>query len=145
MTIQQRSSGAIEILTLAGRLTLGEGCGALREAVIRLAGRKADPLVDLSGIGYIDSAGLGELVACFHSIATAGREMKSLRPAKRVDSMLHITKLLRNTAQNGSARRVSGVLAVRRPHPLRATRRSRFSTMSLLRWRGLRAAKHDGY
>ena len=101
MTIQQRSSGAIEILTLAGRLTLGEGCGALREAVIRLAGRKADPLVDLSGIGYIDSAGLGELVACFHSIATAGREMKSLRPAKRVDSMLHITKLLRNTAQNG--------------------------------------------
>jgi anti-sigma B factor antagonist len=93
MTLQQRTSGPIEILTLAGRLTLGDGCSSLREAVRKIAERKADLLVDLAGVNYIDSAGLGELVACFNSVTAAGREMKLLRPGKRVDSMLHITKL----------------------------------------------------
>ena len=93
MIIQQRTSGTIEILTMAGRLTLGEGCSALREAVRQLVDRKTDLLVDLSGVNYIDSAGLGELVASFNTITAAGREMKLLRPAKRVDSMLHMTRL----------------------------------------------------
>lgn len=78
---------------MAGRLTLGEGCSALREAVRQLVDRKTDLLVDLSGVNYIDSAGLGELVASFNTITAAGREMKLLRPAKRVDSMLHMTRL----------------------------------------------------
>ncbi len=93
MIIQQKTSGTIEILTMAGRLTLGEGCSALREAVRQLVDRKTDLLVDLSGVNYIDSAGLGELVASFNTITAAGREMKLLRPAKRVDSMLHMTRL----------------------------------------------------
>lgn len=92
-TIHQRASGAVEILSLAGRLTLGEASAALRHAVRAAVDRKADLLVDLSLVTYIDSAGLGELVASYASAKAAGRAMKLLRPHKRVDSMLQITKL----------------------------------------------------
>jgi hypothetical protein len=43
--------------------------------------------------GFVDSAGLGELVASYNLIAAVGRQMKLLRPGSRLDSLLHITKL----------------------------------------------------
>ena len=66
--LQQRTSGTVEILTLAGCLTRGNGCSSLREAVRKIAERKADLLADMSGVNYIDSAGLRELVACFNAV-----------------------------------------------------------------------------
>lgn len=93
INIHQRTKGGVEILTLAGRLTLGEGSSALREAVRAAIERRQNVLVDLSQVTYIDSAGLGEMVASYASVAAAGQAMKLLRPNKRVDSMLQITKL----------------------------------------------------
>lgn len=93
MTIQRRNSGSIEVIHMAGRLVLGEGTSALRETIRAAVERESDVLIDLSGVSYIDSAGLGELVAGYSSVTSRGREMKLLRPAERVDSLLHITKL----------------------------------------------------
>ena len=93
LTITSRKSNEIEILVLSGRLTLGEGTGALRETARKALDSGADILVDLSGVDYIDSAGLGELVSAYASAAARGRHVKLLRPLKRVDSLLHITKM----------------------------------------------------
>jgi anti-sigma B factor antagonist len=93
LTIAQRRTGTVEVLRLAGRLTLGEGSSTLRNAIRDTCERGVDVLVDLSDVSYIDSAGLGELVAGFATIASQGHEMKLLKPNKRVDSMLQITKL----------------------------------------------------
>lgn len=93
LTVHTRNSGSVEIITLAGRLVLGEATSGLREKLRLVAARPAHALLDLSGVTYMDSAGLGELVAGFSAVTAAGRTMKLLRPAHRVDSMLHMTKL----------------------------------------------------
>ena len=93
LTISNRRSGGVEILDVAGRLTLGDGTGALRDATRKAMERGADLLLNLSGVAYIDSAGLGELVGSYASAVSRGRRMKLLRPQKRVDSLLQMTKL----------------------------------------------------
>ncbi len=93
LTITQRSAGPVDILTLSGKLILGEPTAALRGAIGFAMTRGRDLLVDLSGVSYIDSSGLGELVAAFASVTSRGMEMKLLKPHPRVDSMLLITKL----------------------------------------------------
>jgi anti-sigma B factor antagonist len=92
-TINNRKSGEVEILILSGRLTLGDGTSTLRDSARQALDSGADLLLDLSGVDYIDSAGLGELVSAFASATSRGRQMKLLRPLKRVDSLLHITKM----------------------------------------------------
>ena len=93
LTISSRKAGEVEILVLAGRLTLGDGTAGLRETARKVLDRGANILIDLSGVDYIDSAGLGELVSAYASAASRGRHVKLLRPLKRVDSLLHITKM----------------------------------------------------
>ncbi|HME08439.1 MAG TPA: STAS domain-containing protein [Bryobacteraceae bacterium] len=67
MSIHHRTAGTTEIVSLAGRLTLGEASSTLREWIRGAIELKADVLVDLSPITYVDSAGLGELVASYDS------------------------------------------------------------------------------
>ena len=93
LTISSKRNGNIEILVLAGRLTLGDGSSSLRAVVKETLERTSSIVVDLSSLAYIDSAGLGELVSGYASAKARGAEMKLLRPSKRVDSMLQITKL----------------------------------------------------
>ena len=92
-TIQSPTTGNIEIIRLAGRLVFGEGTSSLRDTLRNPGERKTDILVDLSGVSYVDSAGLGELVAGYAFMTSRGLRMKLLRPTARVDSLLHITKL----------------------------------------------------
>lgn len=93
LTIAHHRFGTVELLKLSGRLTLGDGSSSLRSAISAAIANQQDLLVDLSDVSYIDSAGLGELVAGFASVTSGGRKMKLLKPNKRVDSMLQITKL----------------------------------------------------
>lgn len=92
-TINTRNSGGVAVLGLAGRLVLGNGTGQLREAVQKAIGASQDLLIDLAGLEYMDSAGLGELVGAYASASARGRRMKLLRPQPRIGSMLQITKL----------------------------------------------------
>ena len=91
--ILNRRSEGVEILALSGRLTLGEGTSALRAAARKALDAKSNLLIDLSGVDYIDSSGLGELVSAYASATSRGLHLKLLRPLKRVDSLLHITKM----------------------------------------------------
>jgi anti-sigma B factor antagonist len=93
LTISNRKSGEVEIMILAGRLTLGDGTAAFRESARKALDSGSDILVDLSEVNYIDSAGLGELVSAYASATTRGRKVKLLRPLNRVSALLHVTKL----------------------------------------------------
>jgi anti-sigma B factor antagonist len=83
----------VEVIHVSGRLVLGDGASLLRDAIRDALASKADVLLNLSWVSYIDSAGLGEMMAGYTAVKSCGREMKLLRPAERVDSLLHITKL----------------------------------------------------
>lgn len=94
VTINTRLSGEVTILDVAGKITLGDGSVLLREKVKELsaAGTK-NVLLNLEGVSYIDSSGIGELVAAFTSISNGGGALKLLHLTKRVQDLLQITKL----------------------------------------------------
>jgi len=83
----------VVILTLKGRLTLGES-NLVREKIAALsAAGKHNVVVDLGGVDYIDSTGLGILVICFTSLKKQGGALKLVNPNKRNVELLLLTKL----------------------------------------------------
>jgi len=83
----------VTILTLKGRLTLGES-NIVREKIAQLAAAgKKNVVVDLGGVDYIDSTGLGILVICFTSLKKVGGALKLVNPNKRNVELLLLTKL----------------------------------------------------
>ena len=83
----------VAVLTLKGRLALGES-NVLRERVTQLAAaERHKTVVDLSAVDYIDSTGLGVLVICFTSLKKQGGALKLVNPNKRNIELLLLTKL----------------------------------------------------
>jgi len=83
----------VTILTLKGRLTLGES-NLVREKISQLgAAGKHNVVVDLGAVDYIDSTGLGILVICFTSLKKQGGALKLVNPNKRNVELLLLTKL----------------------------------------------------
>ena len=89
-----RHSGNVAILDLNGTITLSSGLGAIRGAVRDLvdAGHR-NILLNLAGVGFMDSSGLGEMGGTYTTVANLGGTLKLMNAHSRVDSLLHITKL----------------------------------------------------
>ena len=89
-----RQVGDVSVVDAAGRLTLGEGSSAFRETIRDLVSKGNKKIVlNLGGVSYIDSSGIGELVSAFTSITNQGGLLKLLSLTKRVQDLLQITKL----------------------------------------------------
>ena len=95
MEIIERTVDAITILDLTGKLTIGEGAQLLKDKSESLVfqGRNR-VIVNLAAVPYIDSGGLGQLVACYTTIAKAGGRLKLLNVGTRNNDLLSITKLV---------------------------------------------------
>ena len=95
MEIEERVVNSVTILDLKGKLILGEGDEMLRDKVNSLVhqGRK-NILLNLEGVPYIDSAGLGEVVRTYTTVSRQGGKLKLLHLTKRIQDLLSITKLL---------------------------------------------------
>jgi anti-sigma B factor antagonist len=96
MKIVERQVGDVTILDLHGKIVIGEGDDALREAVTKLcdAGR-TKILLNLADVPYVDSAGLGEIVRCYTTVVNRNRgKLKLLNLTKKIQDLLSITKLL---------------------------------------------------
>jgi len=89
-----RRVGDVNIIDLAGRITLGEGSGLVRNSIKELvnSGQK-NILVNLKEVTYIDSAGLGELVGAYATVTNRAGNIKLLHPQSRVHDLLQVTKL----------------------------------------------------
>jgi anti-sigma B factor antagonist len=94
MTINERTSGSTTILDLAGNITIGDSADILRDKVRSLLqqGQK-QIVVNLAGVSYMDSAGLGELVRCHATASQQGAKLKLTNVTKRLQDLLVITKL----------------------------------------------------
>jgi len=92
--LTNHEKGEVVIVEVRGELTLGEGTLALRSNIRMLVdGGFTRILLNMAGVTYIDSSGIGELVAAYTSVTTAGGEIKLLNLAKRPHDLLKITKL----------------------------------------------------
>jgi anti-sigma B factor antagonist len=91
-----RQLDGVIIVDLNGRITMGEGTLTVRNAIQELVrGGNRKFLINLEGVDYIDSSGLGELVALFATIRhDEDGQMKLLNLTHRVRDLLQITKLL---------------------------------------------------
>jgi anti-sigma B factor antagonist len=95
MQIEERVVGEVTILDLKGKITLGEGDEALKDKVNSLAlQQRKQILLNLEGVPYIDSAGLGEVVRTYTTISRQGGQLKLVNLTKRITDLLSITKLL---------------------------------------------------
>ncbi len=95
LQIVEKESGGVTILALSGRITLGEESNQLRSHIKEMLAEGAKRLVmDLGDVSYIDSAGLGTLVAGFTSSQSQGALMKLANLTKRFREQLNITKLV---------------------------------------------------
>jgi anti-sigma B factor antagonist len=89
-----RHVGNVAVVDLSGKITLGEGCGLVRGTIKDLvsAGHK-EILLNVQNVGYIDSAGLGELVGSYATISNLGGHIKLLHVEGKVRDLLQVTKL----------------------------------------------------
>ena len=94
MKIQTRQAEGVVIVDISGRVTLGEGSASLRNTVRDLVSKgNKKILLNLGDVNYIDSSGIGELVALFTTARNQGGELKLLNLTKKVHDVLQITKL----------------------------------------------------
>jgi len=85
----------VAIIDLSGNITLGGGSIFIKQTLRSLAEQNEKRvLLNLSNVHYIDSSGLGELVAGYTAIGKAGGELKLLNLTDRVRDLMMITKLL---------------------------------------------------
>ena len=95
MEISERHDGKVTVLNLSGKITLGEGDLLLKDKLHSLLnqGRK-DVLLNLAQVSYVDSAGLGAIVAAYTTMTREGGSLKLANVTKKLQDLLSITKLL---------------------------------------------------
>jgi anti-sigma B factor antagonist len=95
LNINQRQAGDITILDLDGDVRIGDSSTALRGAIRNLvAAGNNKILLNLAGVKYIDSSGIGELIANYTTVNRGGGQLKLLNLTEKVQDLLVITKLL---------------------------------------------------
>jgi anti-sigma B factor antagonist len=86
--------GEVTVIDAAGRITLGENTTSFRDMIRELtAGGRKKILLNLADVTYIDSSGIGELIAAYTTVKHQGGAVKLLNLTKRVYDLLHITKI----------------------------------------------------
>ena len=95
MDIQERQVGDVAILDISGKLVAGEEAAQLKDKVNSLIfqGRR-QIVLNLAGVSYIDSTGLGAMASSYATVARQGGRVVLLSLTTRVQDLLAITRLL---------------------------------------------------
>jgi anti-sigma B factor antagonist len=95
MKIDARHEKGVTILEPKGKITIGAGDVALREAVHgALDAGSTKLLVNLQGVSTIDSSGIGELVSAYTTVTNRGGKLKLCQLPAKVADILQITQLI---------------------------------------------------
>ena len=95
MVLNPRRLDDVVILDLSGRITMGEGTLILRDRIQKLlAAGDRKFLLNLADVDYIDSSGLGELVAAYTTVRNKQGDVKLLNLTAKAKDLLQMTKLL---------------------------------------------------
>ena len=96
MQLEERIVGHVAIVKVTGDITLNKGGDVLLKDKVQslLQQGQKNLLVDLGGVSYVDSAGLGELVQAYATTKNRGGALKLLNVTKRLRDLLVVTKLL---------------------------------------------------
>jgi anti-sigma B factor antagonist len=94
LKMETRQADGVTILSCQGRIVFGEEAAALRENLKSVLASSRQIVLNLAGVSYIDSGGLGTLVGVYSSARAAGAEIKLTGLGQRLRDVLQITKLV---------------------------------------------------
>jgi anti-sigma B factor antagonist len=94
LKLSTRTVDGILVVDCIGRIVFGEESAQLRDTVKKLIAEHKNLVLNLSGVGYIDSGGLGTLVALYTTARNAGGSVKLAALTQRVGDLLQVTKLV---------------------------------------------------
>ena len=94
LKIAERRAGPVAVLEMSGHLVADEGaCRCLQQVSLLVTAGWLNVLVDLRNVTYIDSGGLGALVASYVHVSRRGGRLKVLHPSARATKVLGISGL----------------------------------------------------
>jgi anti-sigma B factor antagonist len=93
LKLTTRTQDGVTVILCNGRIVFGEESSQLRDEVKNLLAQSKKIVLNLGGISYIDSGGLGVLVALYTSARSSGADIKLANLTQRVGDILQITKL----------------------------------------------------
>ena len=94
LRLSTRTIDGVLIVDCGGRIVFGEESANLRDTVKKLIPDNKNIVLNLGGVNYIDSGGLGTLVALYTTAHNAGGSIKLANLTQRVGDLLQVTKLL---------------------------------------------------
>jgi len=95
LTLTQREADGTLVITGTGRIVLGNETSTLRDRVKEALQQKHQQIVlNLAGVEFIDSSGLGTLVGLYTTARAQGAQIRLANLSKRFHELLQITKLL---------------------------------------------------
>jgi anti-sigma B factor antagonist len=93
--VEERVIGPVTVLDIVGRLTIDEAAQHLKDKINSLIAQgRTKVVLNLKNVPYIDSGGLGQLVASYGSVMKAGGALKLLNVNTRNHDLLSITRLV---------------------------------------------------
>ncbi|HSF41078.1 MAG TPA: STAS domain-containing protein [Thermoanaerobaculia bacterium] len=95
MNVNVRQRDDVNVLDLKGRITIGSGEVALRNAVQEvLNGGAKKVLINMKDVSTIDSSGIGELVSAYTTATNRGAKLRLANLPAKVTDILTITQLI---------------------------------------------------
>lgn len=95
MKFNERRVDEAVVVDLKGKLTLGSGDVRLRQIIRDLLSRDEKRIIlNLAGVSYMDSAGVGELVASYTTAEAQGATLKLLNLTNKIKDLLQFTQLI---------------------------------------------------
>jgi anti-sigma B factor antagonist len=89
-----RHEGDVTVVDAAGRITMGESAAALKESLRGLTAEGTKKvLLNLAGVSFMDTAGMGEMVGCYVSGSRTGTKIKICEVTRRISDLLQMTRL----------------------------------------------------
>ncbi|HEX8649906.1 MAG TPA: STAS domain-containing protein [Pyrinomonadaceae bacterium] len=95
LKIKERRAGDVTVLDLDGDLRMDGGSDIFRTTMSHLLKQGQQKiLLNLAGVAYVDSSGLGELISSHVTLNDNNGQLKLLHLTQRVRELMKITKLL---------------------------------------------------
>ena len=93
LKMETRKVDGVSVVSCTGRIVFGDEANALRDSLKQLLTTTKQVVLNLAGVSYIDSGGLGSVVGVYSSARAGGADIKLTGLGQRLRDVLAITKL----------------------------------------------------
>jgi anti-sigma B factor antagonist len=94
LKITTHETDGVTVVSCSGRIVFGDEATALRDTLKKMLDSSRQILLNLSGVSYIDSGGLGTLVGVYSSARASGADIKLTGLGQKLRDVLQVTKLV---------------------------------------------------